>query len=131
MTEFKKEDYIKYRLAKADETLEAAEVLLRSKLWNSTVNRLYYSCYYAVNALLLQNEILAKSHTGVKSQFFLNFVKSGKIPKELGKLYADLFDARQKGDYNDLYDFEEQSATLLRDGSVKLILKIKELIISR
>lgn len=127
MSGFKKEDYIKYRLAKADETLKAARVLSHNKLWNSMVNRLYYACFYAVSALLLQNEITAKSHAGTKTQFFSNFVKTEKISKELGKLYSDLFDARQRGDYSDFYDFEEGTAHLLYDGSIDLIKKGKEL----
>lgn len=45
MTKYNKEDYIKYRLEKADETLIAAQVLLQNKLWNSVVNRLYYACF--------------------------------------------------------------------------------------
>lgn len=128
MTSFKKEDYIKYRLEKADETLEAAQVLLQNKLWNSTVNRLYYACFYAINALLVQNEITAQTHTGVKTQFFLKFVKTGRVSKELGKLYSDLFDGRQKGDYNDFYDFEEETVALLYAQLIELLKKIKELI---
>ncbi len=98
MTGFKKEDYVKYRLEKADETLKAAHVLIQHKFWNSGVNRLYYACFYATTALLAQNGMTAQTHTGVKTQFFLHFVKTGKIFLELGKLYSDLFDGRQKGD---------------------------------
>lgn len=101
MTKYNKEDYIKYRLEKADETLRAAQVLLQNKLWNSVVNRLYYACFYAINALLVQNGISAQTHAGVKTQFFLHFIKTKKVSQELGKLYADLFDGRQKGDYSD------------------------------
>lgn len=128
MTGFKKEDYIRYRLEKADEAIEAAQVLLQNKLWNSVVNRLYYACFYSINALLIQNGITAQTHTGAKTQFFLNFIKTGMISKELGKLYSDLFDGRQKGDYNDFYDFEEETVVLLYDQSIELITKVKELI---
>lgn len=82
MTGFRREDYIKYRLMKAEETLEAARVLHQNKLWNSMINRLYYASFYTITALLLQNEILVKSHSGVKTQFYLRFVKTGKISKE-------------------------------------------------
>lgn len=128
MSEFEKEDYVKYRLEKAHEALDAAQVLLQNKLWNSVVNRLYYACFYAVNALLVQDGINAQTHTGVKTQFFLFFVKIGKVSKTLGKLYADLFDGRQKGDYNDFYDFEEEPVVLLHQQSVEFINKINELV---
>ena len=47
-------------------------------------------------------------HDGVRIQFGLHFVKPGKIGKEYGKLFSKLFDYRQKGDYGDLYDFDEK-----------------------
>ncbi len=43
-------------------------------------------------------------------------------------MYADLFDGRQKGDYNDFYDFEEEAVLSLLQSSQKLINKIKELV---
>lgn len=105
-----KNDYIHYRLEKAEETIKAANVLLEKEMWNSAVNRFYYACFYAVTALLVKAEIETKSHSGVKTQFFLNYVKQGKISMENGRLYADLFDWRQKGDYGDFFDFSESDA---------------------
>ena len=37
----------------------------------------------------------------------LLFVKTGKIDKIYGKLFTKLFDYRQKGDYGDVYDYDE------------------------
>jgi uncharacterized protein (UPF0332 family) len=42
-------------------------------------------------------------------QFGLPFVKTNLIDKKFGKLYSKLFDFRQKGDYGDLYDFDENT----------------------
>ncbi len=103
----KRSDYVKYRLEKAEETYEVALLLVREKKWNSAVNRFYYACFYAISALLVQSEIETKSHSGVKTQFFLKFIKEGKVSTNLGKLYTDLFDWRQKGDYGDFFDFSE------------------------
>lgn len=100
-------EYVKYRLEKAEETYEVAALLVKNKKWNSAVNRLYYAAYYAISGLLAKNEVDGKTHTGIKTQFFLHFIKTGKIDIELGKVYADLFDWRQKGDYGDFFDFTE------------------------
>ena len=100
-----REDYIAYRLEKADETFDVVELLIQNEKWNSAVNRLYYAAYYAVTAILVRDNINTKTHSGVKTQFFLHYVKTGKIDIELGKLYSDLFDWRQKGDYSDFFDF--------------------------
>jgi uncharacterized protein (UPF0332 family) len=101
-------EYIEFRLQKAKESLKAAEILIENELWSSVINRLYYSCFYAVNALLVSNEIEAKTHSGLKNQFSLNFIKTGKIEKRFGELLSDLFDWRQQGDYGDIFEFEKE-----------------------
>ncbi len=101
------EKFVRYRLEKSGETLEVAKLLMDNNKWNSAVNRLYYAAYYAVSALLIQSDLNTKTHTGVKTQFFLHYVKSGIFDVESAKLYSDLFDWRQKGDYGDFIDFSE------------------------
>lgn len=104
-----KSGYIDYRLSKANEALAAAKLLAENNSWNACINRLYYSCYYAVSALLLKKGVSAQTHTGLKTQFNLHFIKTGVLEKRFGKLYADLMDWRQKGDYGDMFDFNKQS----------------------
>ncbi len=102
-----KTELIKYRLSKAEESYKDACLLAENKRWNLCINRLYYSCFYAVNALLLYADINAISHTGNKTQFSNHFIKNGILAVEYGKLFADLFNKRQKGDYSDFFDFDE------------------------
>lgn len=70
------------------------------------MNRLYYSCFYLVSALLYKHDIKAETHNGTKTQFNLHFVKSGKIDLKYGKLYSNLFNWRQESDYADFVDFD-------------------------
>ncbi len=100
-------DYIQYRFHRATETYEEALILAENKRWNAVVNRLYYSCFYAVIALLLKNNIDTQTHDGARTQFGLCFVKTGIVDRNLGKLFTKLYDYRQKGDYGDLYDYDE------------------------
>ena len=51
--------------------------------------------------------IETQTHDGARTQFGLCFVKTGKVEKKYGKLFSKLFDYRQKGDYGDLYDYDE------------------------
>lgn len=104
-----KQQYIKYRIDSAFKTYEAAKILADNGFWNSAVNRLYYALFYAVNALLVQNEIHASSHSGTRSQFTQHFVKTGKLDKKYGKLLTELFDWRQKGDYENIFDYDDES----------------------
>ena len=87
-----KADFIPYRVNKAKETLRDAQLLALNGSWNSYVNRLYYACYYAVSALLLKNNVTTQTHAGLKTQFGLTYIKTGKISKKYGRLYADLMD---------------------------------------
>ena len=109
MKDEERSEYVKYRLESAHKTFEAAKVLAESGFWNSTVNRLYYSLFYAVNALLVLNEIQVKSHSSAKSQFSLHYVKTGKFDKKYGRLLSELFDWRQKGDYENIFEYDEES----------------------
>jgi len=101
-------DYINYRVERAEATFQDAVILYNTKSWNSCINRLYYASFYMVSALLLKNEIEAKTHNGVRINFFKEFIKNGEIDKKFGKLYTDLFAWRNEGDYADFIDFDEE-----------------------
>ncbi|MBI5374103.1 MAG: HEPN domain-containing protein [Candidatus Schekmanbacteria bacterium] len=97
---------IKYRLERAYESLDEAKLLLEQEHANTFVNRLYYACFYAVSALFVMNGLSSSKHSGVRSLFHKNFVKSALIEQELGKFYDRLFNRRQKGDYADFVRFD-------------------------
>lgn len=86
-----KQEFITYRIKQSEEIYDDAILLAGNGSWNSCINRLYYSCYHVVSALLYQNDVQVKTHNGTKSQFFLHFIKSGQIDRELGKLYSASF----------------------------------------
>ena len=102
-------EYVKYRMTSAFNVYEAAKVLAENGFWNSAVNRLYYAVFNAVNALLVQNEIQANSHSGTRTQFSLHYIKTGKLDKKFGKLLTELYDWRQKGDYDNIFDYDSDS----------------------
>jgi hypothetical protein len=123
-----KEEYINYRIEKSEQAFADAILLASQNSWNACVNRLYYACYYIVSALALQNNIQTQTHSGLKAQFNLHFIKTNKVPVEMGKLYADLIDSRQKGDYGDLYDFDKETVEDLIGPVAEFITTIKRLI---
>lgn len=123
-----KEEYIKYRIEKSERAYLDAKLLTSQESWNACINRLYYSCYYIVPALALKNDIQAQTHSGLRSQFNLHFIKTKKISIEMGKLYSDLIDSRQKGDYGDLYDFDKETVESLIEPVGEFISSLKKLI---
>lgn len=126
-----KEDLIKYRLLRARDTYDDAQILADRQKWNSAINRLYYSAYYAVMALLLFSDLKPTTHNGAKSNFTEYFIKTGKIPLESGKIFSQLFTWRQKGDYDDLFDFDKDKVLPYFEPVQKLIVLIEELISSK
>ncbi len=126
MTPGKRSDYIRYRFQRAVESHDEAVILLNNKRWNATVNRLYYACFYSAIALLLKHNIEVKTHDGARLQFGLHFVKTGLIEIRFGKLYTQLFDFRQKGDYGDMFDFDVATATSLINPVGEFLEEIKK-----
>jgi uncharacterized protein (UPF0332 family) len=118
-------ELVKYRLERADEALEEAKLLAEKAKWNTCVNRLYYSCFYAVIALLAKEGMSSSKHTGVRSLFNLHYVKTGKVTKELAQMYNDLFEKRQEGDYIDFVRFDEEQVKPLIPATENFLAHIK------
>ena len=79
---------VDYRLERAFDTLKEADYNTEGGYYNAAVNRLYYACYYAASALLLDNEVTAHTHNGVKIQLSLHFVRTRLLSIEHGRLLA-------------------------------------------
>ena len=102
------DEFIAYRLAKAEEVYRAALILYEAGQWNSAINRLYYACFYAASALLLKRGVGAKSHAGVIAKFSEHVVRSGEMSADEYRVYSKLFNWRTKGDYSDMFDFSKE-----------------------
>ncbi len=128
MTIKNRSEYINYRFRRAQESFDEALIMIDNKKWNTAVSRLYYSCFYAAIALLLKNNIETRTHSGVRTKFSDTFIKTGKIDIKQGKLFSHLADYREKGDYGDLYDFDEKIVLPLVDQVKEFISEVKTLI---
>lgn len=128
MNDQDKAELVKYRLTRARETYNEVSILVKNELWNTAVNRNYYSCFYAVIALLADQEIEAQSHSGVRQMFGLHFIKTGKIDPETGRFLARLFDLRQTGDYDDFIDFDKEKVMELLEPANNLISTIESVL---
>jgi uncharacterized protein (UPF0332 family) len=98
-----KAEIINYRIKRAFASLEEAKLMAGSSYWNTCVNRLYYSCFYAVSALMVKSDLHSSKHSGVRSIFNRNFVKPKIIPEEFAILYNDLYEYRQESGYTDFF----------------------------
>ncbi len=105
-----RDEIVKYRHDRAFETLKEAEKLIELGFWNTAINRIYYSCYYIVIALLYKKQLPTNTHKGVRILFNLHFVKEGHFTKEDGHFFSTLYDLRQDSDYEDFVNNDSQTA---------------------
>lgn len=100
----KLDSLVELRLEKAKRFIAEAEQMLSMGLWDLAANRFYYSCFHAAQALLIHYGLSAHTHAGTLGVFGMNFVKTGKIDKELGAFFSRMEQLRMKADYNCEYD---------------------------
>jgi len=125
---YKKADLINYRLKKAHTTLDEAKSLIEQGYFDGSANRLYYSCFYAVIALLAKEDISARTHNGVRTEFFKAFIKTGRLDGEFGQVYSNLMGIRQENDYSDFVEFDIEEIQPMVAQAERFINAIEELI---
>ena len=78
--------------------------------------------------MLIAKGISSKTHKGVISLFGKEFVKTGILTRDEGDLYSRLYNMRQSGDYDDLFDWTKEEVNPLIEKTAALIEKIESLI---
>lgn len=103
-----KKALISYRKQKAYDSLREAKAVAQLGFWNLAGNRLYYAVFHMASALLLDKGFVAKTHSGVIHLIGANFVTTNRLSKEEGRLFSRLYELRQSGDYDDMYNATEE-----------------------
>lgn len=127
---FLKDDIIRYRLEKSEVTYKEAKSLANNEFWNGAANRLYYSCFYSVIALLAKDDIPASTHNGVRTEFFRRYIKTGILSRDFSSLYTDLMGKRQESDYDDFHNFSAEDISPLFEEVEKFNQTIRDLILA-
>jgi uncharacterized protein (UPF0332 family) len=128
LSEEERNALVYYKTQKSKDTLAEAIGISQLCYWNAVANRLYYACYYITTALLVCHGHSAQTHSGVIRLFGLNYVTKGLVSKEMARFYSKLFEMRQTGDYDDLYNLTEEEVKPLIELSQKYIQEIEYLI---
>lgn len=119
---------VEYRVKKAWDTLKEAKGNVQFRFWNTVANRLYYACYYMVSALLIQEGLIAQTHSGVIRLLGLHFVSTGILSKQEGRVYSQIYELRQSGDYDDWREVTEEDINNLLDPAEQLMIKVESLL---
>lgn len=99
--------------------------------WDLVANRLYYSVFHAVTALMLADGIKTSTHKGTSSQFGQHYVLTGQFPREDGILYSRLQTMREKADYQNTFTIEPTQGTILIEQAQSLRQRINDATIAK
>lgn len=99
---------VRFRMEKSYKSFDEAKAVAGLGFWNLAGNRLYYAVYYMASALLLDKGISAKTHAGTIHLLGQKIINEGMLDKSYGRLFSRLYELRQAGDYDDMFDATEQ-----------------------
>jgi len=109
----------------AREDLETAQLLLENKRYRACVSRTYYAMYYATQALLIQRNIVSRTHKGMIQQFSQHFIKSGDLPQRMARDLRQAYDFRQLSDYEEAAEVNQEQATRILAASIEFVTQVR------
>jgi uncharacterized protein (UPF0332 family) len=121
-------DLSAYRIVKAKDDLETAEMNLKENKLSQSINRSYYAMFHSVRALLALDKFDSKKHTGVISFFNQHYIKTGKIETEYSKMFFEAFDIRHESDLCDFYFAAREDAQSQLENAKKFLKRLEEYI---
>lgn len=107
----------KYRLAKAEETLETAKRDMNAEDFASANNRAYYCIFHAMRAVIALDGEDYKKHSAVIARFTMNYLKTEILSREYGKLISNASLIRNRSDYEDFYICSIEDTQKLVEGA--------------
>lgn len=78
MTDESKRENILVEVRRAEDSLEAAKILLAAGKLADAVSRAYYACFHYARAMLLTEGHEARSHGGVERMLHRDFVRKNE-----------------------------------------------------
>ena len=110
-------DLSKYRLTKAEETLETAKRDMNAEDYASANNRAYYCIFHAMRAVIALDGEDYKKHSAVIARFTMNYLKTEILSREYGKLISNASLIRNRSDYEDFYICSIEDTQKLVEGA--------------
>ena len=114
-------EFAKYRLERAKEEYETAQLLYKENKLLAANNRAYYSIFYSIRAVLAMEKIDFKKHKDVLAYFNKNYVKTEIFPRQIGRRIVLASKVREDSDYDDEYDPSSEATYSQIETSRELI----------
>lgn len=128
MNSQQKEIIVKSWFEKANAVLQDARLLFQNGRLSSCVNRLYYAVFYSASAVLVSQGKKYGKHSAVRSAVHRDFVNSGLLDKEYGRMYDILLSRREQSDYQPLTVFSSDEVEIFLAKATEIVDAFKRII---
>ena len=118
----------KSRFQQAEDELEAAKTLFKSKHFKSSLSNSYYAIFHSVRTVFAFERIDSKRHTGVIHLFIQNFIKTGLLKNDMQVILSNAFQIRLESDYKDFYVVSKEEAQRQLNNAGLFLNEIKEFV---
>jgi uncharacterized protein (UPF0332 family) len=98
-------------LLKAQQSLEAAKLLLNNKFPDYATSRAYYTMFYIAEAFLEGKGLSFSKHSAVIAAFGREFAKTQQVPTDFHRFLIEAQELRTTGDYGQLNAVTTDQAT--------------------
>ena len=82
--------------------------------------------FYAVQALLTREKLIASKHSGAIAIFNREFVKNNIFDREFSRWLQEAFDLRQRADYREMFTVTGKRAKSILDNARSFVKEIKK-----
>lgn len=118
-------------LEKAFQSVDAADLLYKEGFIDFSASRAYYSMFYSLEALLLDENKSFSKHSAVIAAFGKDFIKTGIFDSKFHKYVLEAFDIRNDGDYGAMHAVREDIAAELIANARELTTTIQQYVLKK
>lgn len=118
-----------YRVEQAEESLKASKNCFDNGFYKDSINRSYYSAFYAIKAVLALGTIDFKRHKDVIAYFNKEYIATEIFPRTLGRKIGILKQIREESDYDDFYIASRDEAMEQIETAEIVLQSIKEYLV--
>ena len=116
------------RLGSADEALADASTLLEHGSLRGAMNRCYYALFHTTSALAIRDDLTVRTHSGLISYFHKAYVKTDRLPRDMGRILQEAFENRYDADYKDMIRFDADDVSELLKEARRFVAEVKSLL---
>jgi uncharacterized protein (UPF0332 family) len=87
-------------IAKANNSIKAAQILFNEEIYDVSISRAYYAMFYIAEAFLISEGLSFSKHSAVISKFGETFAKTNRLPSEYHRFLIEAEQSRIRSDYD-------------------------------